>query len=62
MRVGRTFGFGKHVLDACRLEHGTHSTTCLDTGTGGGGFHEHAGTAEFALLLVRDCRVDDRNR
>lgn len=59
--VGRTLAFGEDVLDAGRLEDGTHSTARLDTRSGGGGFHKHAGTTEFSFLLVRDRGVDDRD-
>ena len=61
VRVGRTLALSKHVLHTCTLEHGTHSTTGLYTGTGSCGFHEHLGSAECSFLLVRDGCVDDGN-
>ena len=58
MRVGRTLALCQHVLYAGALEHGTHSTTGLYTGTGSCGFHEHLCTTEAVHLLVRDGGVD----
>ena len=59
--VGRALALGQHVLNTGALEHGTHSTTGLNTGTGSSGFHEDLGAAETGHLLVRDGGVDNRN-
>ena len=61
MGVRRTLALRKHVLNADRLQNGTHGTSGYDTRTGGGRTYHHQRAAEAHLLLVRDRSVDHGN-
>ena len=61
VRVGRALGLSQHVLNTYRLEHGTHRTSGLHSGTGSGGLHEYPCSAELGLLLVRNGSLVQRH-
>jgi len=59
--VGRTFGLIQDVVNACRLQNGTHSTTGFYSGTVSSGLDLNLRNTELSELLVRDSTLENRH-
>ncbi len=61
VRIGRSFGLGKHVLYTNTFKHGTHCTTGNNTSTLRSGQDEDICATELGSLAVRNRTLDNGN-
>ena len=61
VRVRRAFTLSKHVGDTNAFEHGTHSTTGLNTSTRSSRLEDYARTTELSNLFVRNSTLVNRH-